>query len=842
VAATVRFDGQTESITMTDLMEYRAGTTGSFISVPSGETGIPVNVGAASQNYQVRVGATDITFASMVRSILVSARRAAPNVVYNGSTDTITGVSATMEFSLNNGTSWASVTESNIPRSVFGDTAGTIIIRIAATETVPSSSIASVAVPAVATMTPAGVVLDMRNETVTGVSNTMEFSTNGTSWTAITASPLNITNLISAVNDVTLRIRYRAANGEPASLSANIILSQRPAAPVADVKFDGLTESLTVTDLMEYRAGTTGNFTAVPIGETKVPVTAGSSSQNHQVRVKATDTVFASVTHTVAVPARAVAPNAIYNGYMITGVSNAMEFSLDDGETWTSVTTSNIPRSDFGNAATTVLVRIRATATAPSSGIKAVDVPKAGAAAPTGFELNTHDETVAGVSDLMEFSINGTSWTAITVNPLNIANIIPTENDITLRIRYKAGNGEPTSLAANIILPKRPPAPTSADVRYDGLTESITATDLMEFRVGTTGSFTAVPAGAIKIPVNAGSSTQGHQIRTKATDTMFASATHTVTVPARATAPSTMYDGLADMITGVSNAMEFSLNDGEAWTSITASNIPRSVFGNNAKSVMVRIRATAAAPSSEIRSVAVPNTGDVFPKNLTLNTRDEAVTGVSNLMEFSTDGITWTTITTNSLSISSLIPAATASDAVMLSIRYRETGGNPASFAINILLPRRPVAPAASAVRFDGLTESIVANALMEFRVGTTGSFTAVPPGDTRIPVSISTSSQIYQVRVRATDTAFVSATHTVTVPVRAAAPNAVFNTAQNAITGVSSAMEYSLNNGETWTSVNGANIPRSVFGNAATIVAVRIRATATMPSSIIKSIDVPRA
>jgi len=256
---------------------------------------------------------------------------------------------------------------------------------------------------------------------------------------------------------------------------------------------------------------------------------------------------------------------------------------------------------------------------------------------------------------------------------------------------------------------------------------------------------------------------------------------------------------------------------------------------------MIRVRATEAAPSSNIREIAVPGVGDVFPSGLALDTRNETVTGVSNLMEFSTNGTTWTTIAVNPMNITNLIPAATSSQDVMLSIRYREANGNPASIAVTLVIPRRPAAPAPSAVRFDGPTESILATAALEFRAGTAGSFTPVPSGDTRIPVIIGTTSQIYQMRFRATDTAFMSATLSVTVPVRATAPNAVFNSTQNAITGVTNAMEYSLN-GDTWTTVTGTSIPRSVIGNAARTVQVRIRATTAAPASNIREVAVPNA
>jgi hypothetical protein len=53
--------------------------------------------------------------------------------------------------------------------------------------------------------------------------------------------------------------------------------------------------------------------------------------------------------------------------------------------------------------------------------------------------------------------------------------------------------------------------------------------------------------------------------------------------------------------------------------------------------------------------------------------------------------------------------------------------------------------------------------------------------------------------------------------------------------------MEYSLNGGDTWTSVSGSSIPRSVLGNAAITVLVRVRATTAAPSSNAREVSVPR-
>jgi len=847
-AADVKYLGLTETISATSQMEYRVGSTGGFTSV-TGETGIPASAGASARSIQVRIMATDTAFASTARTVSAPARRAAPSAVYNGSTDRITGVTGFMEFCFENETTWTTVTGTSITRDEIGDAPAVVLVRTKATATLPSSNIGRVIVPGAATASPEGITLDTYNETVTGVSSLMEYSTNGTRWTAISANPLSITSMIPAATasgDVTLSIRLKSVGGNPASLPADIVLPRRPATPsAAAVRFDGLTEAILVTDDMEFRTDTGGSYTRVAAGETQIPVSAGETAQSYQVRVRATDATFVPAQpRTVTVPARGAAPGAAYNGSTdsITGVSAAMEYSLDDGEAWETIGATAIPRTVFGDASTTVMVRTKATEAAPSSGIKAVAVPNAATTYPTGITLDTRAEIVTGLSDFMEFSTNGTSWTAIAANTLSITSLIQTENDVTLRIRYKAETGEPASLPCIVTLPRRPATPAPSAVKFDGLTETISLNDSMEYRANATEDFTSVAHGATTIPLDVGASAQSYQVRAKATDTVFASGILAVAVPARAAAPVALYDGLVDKITGVSSAMEYSLNDGTAWASASETSIPRNVFGGVAATVLIRIKATATAPSSYIRSVNVPGKDETFPTGVALDPRSETVTGVSNLMEYSTNGTSWTTVAANPLDISSMIPVATASDGVMLSIRFRAAGGKPASFAVSINIPRRPAAPTATAVKFDGLSETIAANSQMEFRAGTSGSFSAVPSGDTKVPVIVGTASQSYQVRYKATDTSFVSATLAVTVPARAAAPNAVFNSTQNAITGVSGTMEYSLNNGATWVSASGTTIPRSVFGSAETTVMVRVKATTAAPSSAIKNVEVPKA
>ncbi|MGG3892091.1 hypothetical protein, partial [Metabacillus fastidiosus] len=251
-----------------------------------------------------------------------------------------------------------------------------------------------------------------------------------------------------------------------------------PTPLAANVKFDGINETIILNDTMEYRLGTTGDYTAVGTGVTSLSVDVGNVALSYQVRIKATNDKFASVPLTVSVAKRAGAPAAVYTASSdaITGVSTAMEYSLDDGKTWISVVATSIPRTAFGNDATVVKVRTKATATAAKSEIKDVAVPNGPAKAPTEFAVDIANEKVTGTSNLMEYSTNGTSWTAITGNELNISTIIPAAtatNDLTLKIRVKATTTAPASQVTDVTIARRLPTPLAANVKFDGINETI---------------------------------------------------------------------------------------------------------------------------------------------------------------------------------------------------------------------------------------------------------------------------------------------------------------------------------------------------------------------------------
>lgn len=613
LAANVPFNGFTETVLVDETMEYRRGTTGNWTQISPGQTSFPVTMGTSTATYQVRVASTTSTFASAPLNISIPRRASAPNATYNAIADTITGVSAAMEFSTDGGITWTRLRTTVIPRSVIGNNPVTVYVRTAATQTVAASLIRPVAVPAAPSDIPAGLAIDHVREVVTGVAPGMQSSTNGTTWANITTNELNIATMIPGATsaNVTLRIRFAPTADVPSPNAAGMILTPRLATPTAtDVRFDGFTESILLGDTMEYRIGTTGAWTPISAGQTSLPVTLGTANVTYQVRVMGTAERFPSAPRSVTVPRRPTAPNVSYRPASddIRVASTAMEFSIDGGITWTRVVGTSISRRDIGPAAARVYVRTAATAAAAISDVRIVDVPSGPSNAPTGLAIDYDREVVTGVAPGMQRSTNGTQWTNITGNELNIASLIPAANAaiVTLQIRFASTAENPASNSTELILMPRLPTPVAANVRFCGFTESILLNDTMEYRVGTTGTWTPISPGQTSLPVTLGSANVTHQVRVRRTADRFQSSAFNVSVPRRLAQPNVSYRPATDDIRVASTAMEFSIDGGTTWTRATGNNIPRASIGQTAVTVYVRTAATAAAAASEIRVVEVP--------------------------------------------------------------------------------------------------------------------------------------------------------------------------------------------------------------------------------------------
>jgi hypothetical protein len=466
--------------------------------------------------------------------------------------------------------------------------------------------------------------VDYETETIDTTGYT-EYSLNATAWKPIWSDALDVSSLISTSKTVPVYLR---ADADAAYDTAT--LPKRPAAPAAtDVPFvvsagDGVDESyIDIDDDYEYSVDLF-NWTVADVVGLPVP---GAGSASVSVRLAATNSDFASVARTVAVPAAPAKPTAKYvlASDTITPVTLAQEYSVDGGYNWDDVEATALTRTDLGSDEVEVWVRVKATATARPSAITVVVYPGSDATEPT-VTLDHAAETLVDDDATMEYKLSSaTAWTAVKAANTSVTSLIPAAGKaaVTLQIRVKAVGGAPAGPAAELVLTARPATPTAADVKYTGNvgdTEigSIADIEDLEYRIGTAGAYDVTDY--FEIAPNT-----SYQFRVPADDTgtesdhaddFFASLPLTVKVPAQAAAPAAVYVADGDKIAPTTTAQEWIIAaDKEAalaadlddWTLVTDTTLTRTALAENTTVfVYVRVAATAAAPASLPKEISVP--------------------------------------------------------------------------------------------------------------------------------------------------------------------------------------------------------------------------------------------
>jgi hypothetical protein len=503
----------------------------------------------------------------------------------------------------------------------------------------------------------ADVSVSYTTETLTGWTTAMEYAkynydaeTNTYSlpakptWSALPATG-SITSLIPAADKTSLKIvvRYKATSTAPAYGEVDVTIAPRPATPVkTNVYFDGLTSTIVATTGLQYVEGSAA-FAAdgdKVTGGAVSDIEPGASALTYKFRVAPSDGAgseqFASAVFTVTVPARAAAPSPAYAAASdsITGVTVKMEWvsvkadEVAAGEPtsgWatyiadTPLTRANAKPNDNNGEAFTVFIRTAATSTAPASKYKAVEFPAA-VAAPnlTTASIDYAAEKLTGTTTAMEYQkVGASTWTACAAD-MSITNLIPAAGDAAVNqqiiVRYKATSKLPASAATAVAIEIKPrqATPTAAQIAFDYITTEklvltgVTAGDY-EYVIGTVSTSNAYkPLEVGNIGVT--SSAQSVKIRLKATASEFASQPLTVSIAARAAAPSAVkWTASTKTISGLSTAMEYKIGEG-VWTDVTTPTMKQEA-GTALEAggdIFIRVKATTAKPASAEKSINIP--------------------------------------------------------------------------------------------------------------------------------------------------------------------------------------------------------------------------------------------
>jgi len=577
-----------------------------------------------------------------------------------------------------------------------------------------------------------------------------------------------------------------------------VVLPERPAAP--DVKVNPFDFTMNTTTDMEYSDDG---------GETWTPCEDSQNVEDRQgetllVRIAATDDSFKSEPTTVTVPVRGEAPVlTIDNATERMDSTAAMEYSSDDGTTWTACL-DNMSLSDL--AGVTLLVRYACDGAKPASRTAAVIVPGRNAAPAVDIDYAKELLTVTGAKP--EYRTES-GWTAVPAGGLDLSGFygvelavrescgedcfaspsvlvkVPQKSEkpdltidrdkrtvnTTADMEYSTDGGrtwaecapnmDVSSLTGQTLLIREAAADDkfaseSVEVRIPNETENPTVTlDTAAETVNTTGDMDCSTDGGVTWnpcakPLDvSGLTGQTVIIRNHGDQDHFPSSGVTVKIPDRRDAPKVEVDSKAQTVSS-DKGVEFSTDGGKTWMTLSK---PLNTSDYLGKTVLFRFPATKDAFASRTATVVISNHPGapvlVFdPDKGTLNTTPD--------MEYSTDGgKTWK-------------PCASPMDVSGLAgkdilIRYPGKDGGLPSDPITVKIPARRKAPAVGHTdetrqgRKDGtLTRT---DKTMEYRLSPDGKWTAVT-GDTVKGLAPGD----YEVRYKATSAEMASESQKVTI------------------------------------------------------------------------------
>jgi hypothetical protein len=755
------------------------------------------------------------------------------------------------------------------------------------------------------------VKIDYATQTIVGIEPGFQYKVNTGNY----QNAYGNIDISSYAADASFTIR-NAAGEESGALT----IAAQPAAPGNDTKYVAEDEEIVVEDDgAEYKINAFA-WTSVTDEAINTKYISDNITAPVQVRFAATDSAPASAIKTIVVPKRAAAPATVAydpNSDIITGVLSTMEYTVADAtgapsDAWESISTTAIDRdkleTDFSDEydaeeATIVYVRIKAAGTQPASHPAEIEFPKE-PETPTIGDISEYLSidyvgekfVVDGDAPLLEYSATGNSpWTALT-NGASLSSLIPAYTDgstpATIKVRIKAAPPNYASDPEDFPIPERPETPDSETFTFDTSAESINSIDTgYQYAVGATGEFVNYAdnddATAAFAP---GTADKTVYIRSAASNEddkeAFASAPIAVTIPKRPAAPSLSYNASTDTVKGTAGlsyqyttGLEVMFADFEPADNTA---ITRDELGLDTEAASVYIRLApnedGVTPASAYRKIDFPAQGE-SSTGVMLNYAEEKLEGATKTtMEYRksssakkeaddtytfTYPTSWTTVNANDMSVTSMIPAATAVAPVGLQIRIKAQTGTAASETEEFTLNPRPATPVKTTdVAFNGGTEKIefvstVEDKGYEYLIGSSGDYTAIDWADEDYTFDASpevgSAATSVKIRIAASDDngTFASLVLSLSVPARPAAPSAAYSGTTDSITGLSaSTSEYSLTGADDgpWVSTNiTSTMSREKFSKdipdydgEAFSVYVRKKATATAPHSAAVKVDVP--
>lgn len=478
--------------------------------------------------------------------------------------------------------------------------------------------------------------------TIAGVDATMEYSVNDGAYTK--ASGTSVANIAVNAGD-TIHVRTAEsghmlaspskdltvglANIAPAAAPTGITL--QPGTDAATTKLSGLDSSVA------YEYSLDGaNYADIEPGSTFVDNLNVQVGNTVSVRVKETEFQPASNAATLTVvvknlgsaaapTAPEIAPGSSAGTVALTGVDATMEYSINNGSTYTAVPEEATSVDNIAvNAGAKILVRVKETEAAPASQAQELAVaitditPAAAPAAATAYGSEPGTLKLVNVSSRMEYSLNGDEYAAITGAA---SGDIAVNIGDTLNVRVKETALQPASNIATIAVKAemiKPVAAPTASIVAGSNAGTITLAQVdgsMQYSLDNGATFMPVAADATtveNIPVNANDVILVQKIPAD-TEHQPLPSIQTLTVGreqiARAAAPTTptLSQGTnsgTTKLNDVDSTMEYSTDSGATYTAIKTNTLDNIKVNLKAK-VLVRFQATDKQPASFALSLDV---------------------------------------------------------------------------------------------------------------------------------------------------------------------------------------------------------------------------------------------
>lgn len=300
------------------------------------------------------------------------------------------------------------------------------------------------------------VKINYQNETITFDDSKLEMNTSSSFDGTYIVNGASISEYIPSPPQryTTLSIRWKAADGMPASENGYVSIPARPETPSQAI--DNATEQIAIAAGQEYQIGSADTWTAVATA-TNVTVAPGAAIS---IRVAATDSAFKSETHTVTAPERADPPAGVTINYateILSGTTTGMEWGVaPSGQSapsqWKGCSADmSLEDIDWTGSEMTVYFRTAATDDSYASNPVFLTIPArpAAPAVPSVDDKTDTTITITAETDV-EYQLGDSgSWVTDTDGDGSITfDNLPAGTAYTLYARYPAVTGDTPAFAS----------------------------------------------------------------------------------------------------------------------------------------------------------------------------------------------------------------------------------------------------------------------------------------------------------------------------------------------------------------------------------------------------------